>query len=108
MAGRPVMSEGRRHGVPSRRTLCVLLILLGLAISGVVAGTWSSSIRNLLSPIPDRGGVTDLGLTARNPHVSCSADLVTNPDKPGPGDPTQTFKASRRHNNSTPGGIPQR
>src|SRR2546422_701716 len=107
MAGRPVMSEGRRHGVPSRRTLCVLLILLGLAISGVVAGTWSSSIRNLLSPIPDRGSVTDLGLTSWNPHVSCSADLVTIRDVLGPAYPSQTVNGSRYQTNSTAGGIPQ-
>src|SRR2546422_741154 len=107
MAGRPVMSEGRRHGVPSRRTLCVLLILLGLAISGVVAGTWSSSIRNLLSPIPDRGSVTDLGLTSWNPHVSCSADRVTIRDVLGPAYPSQTVNGSRYQTNSTAGGIPQ-
>src|SRR3989441_1269739 len=107
MAGRPVMSEGRRHGFPSRRTLCVLLILLGLAISGVVAGTWSSSIRNFLSPIPDRGSVTDLGLTSWNPHVSCSADLVTIRDVLGPAYPTQTVNGSRYQTNSTAGGIPQ-
>ena len=107
MAGRPVMSEGRRHGFPSRRTLCVLLILLGLAISGVVAGTWSSSIRNLLSPIPDRGSVTDLGLTSWNPHVSCSADLVTIRDVLGPAYPSQTVNGSRYQTNSTAGGIPQ-
>src|SRR3989441_6036015 len=107
MAGRPVMSEGRRHGFPSRRTLCVLLILLGLAISGVVAGTWSSSIRNFLSPIPDRGSVTDLGLTSWNPHVSCSADLVTIRDVLGPAYPSQTVNGSRYQTNSTAGGIPQ-
>src|SRR5256885_14763119 len=105
MAGWPVMSEGRRHGVPSRRTLCVLLILLGLAISGVVAGTWSSSIREFLSPIPDRGGVTDLGLTSWNPPVSFSAGLVTIRGVLWPAHPSPTVNGSRYPTNSTAGGI---
>src|SRR3989440_8765279 len=107
MAGRPVIGERHGRWVLSRRTVGVLLLLLVLAISAVVAGPWSSSIRNLLSPSPDRGSVTDLGLTSWNPHVSCSADLVTIRDVLGPAYPTQTVNGSRYQTNSTAGGIPQ-
>src|SRR2546426_586380 len=107
MAGRPVIGERHGRWVLSRRTVGVLLLLLVLAISAVVAGPWSSSIRNLLSPTPDAGSVSDSGLTSWNPHVSCSADLVTIRDVLGPAYPSQTVNGSRYQTNSTAGGIPQ-
>src|SRR5256714_11175178 len=107
MAGRPVIGELHGRWVLSRRTVGVLLLLLVLAISAVVAGPWSSSIRNLLSPTPDAGSVSDSGLTSWNPHVSCSADLVTIRDVLGPAYPSQTVNGSRYQTNSTAGGIPQ-
>src|SRR2546427_114225 len=107
MAGRPVIGERHGRWVLSRRIVGVLLLLLVLAISAVVAGPWSSSIRNLLSPTPDAGSVSDSGLTSWNPHVSCSADLVTIRDVLGPAYPSQTVNGSRYQTNSTAGGIPQ-
>src|SRR2546428_4573991 len=107
MAGRPVIGERHGRWVLSRRTVGVLLLLLVLAISAVVAGPWSSSIRNLLSPTPDAGSVSDSGLTSWNPHVSCSADLVTIRDVLGPAYPSQTVNGSRYHTNSTARRMPQ-
>src|SRR5256714_2861329 len=105
MAGRPVIGERHGRWVLSRRTVGVLLLLLVLSISPVVAGPWSSSIRNLLSPTPAAGSVSDSGLTSWNPHVSCSADLVTIDDMLGPAYPPQTLNATRYQTNSTAGGT---
>ena len=100
---------GVRHqgGAASRRITCVLLLVLGLAISGLAAGLWSSSIQGGLSPISNPGRVTDSSLTSWNPNVSCSADLVTIRDVLGPAYPSQTVNGSRYQTNSTAGGIPQ-
>ena len=100
---------GARHqgGAASRRITCVLLLVLGLAISGLAAGLWSSSIHGGLSPISNPGRVTDSSLTSWNPNVSCSADLVTIRDVLGPAYPSQTVNGSRYQTNSTAGGIPQ-
>jgi fibronectin type 3 domain-containing protein len=81
--------------------------LLGFAIFGLLAGPWSASIQSGLSPISNPGRVTDSSLTSWNPHVSCSADLVTIRDVLGPAYPSQTVNGSRYQTNSTAGGIPQ-
>jgi len=85
----------------------VFLLVLGLAIAGLIAGPMASAIQSGLSPSSTPGSVTESGLTSWNPHVSCSADLVTIRDVLGPAYPTQTVNGSRYQTNSTAGGIPQ-
>ena len=98
---------GARHQRPAGRNATILLLLLGFAIFGLLAGPWSASIQSGLSPISSPGRVTDSSLTSWNPHVSCSADLVTIRDVLGPAYPSQTVNGSRYQTNSTAGGIPQ-
>src|SRR5205807_765017 len=74
---------------------------------GLIAGPMASAIQSGLSPSSTPGSVTESGLTSWNPHVSCSADLVTIRDVLGPAYPTQTVNGSRYQTNSTAGGIPQ-
>src|SRR5947199_3825661 len=107
MAGR--FSDGAWHRKPatSRRSVRVLLLVLGLAIAGLTAGPLASAIQSGLSPTSRPARVTESGLTSWNPHVSCSADLVTIRDVLGPAYPTQTVNGSRYQTNSTAGGIPQ-
>src|SRR5256885_1926352 len=95
-----------RRRATSRRSLLVLLLVLGLAIAGLIAGPLASAIQSGLSPTSGTARVTESGLTSWNPHVSCSADLVTIRDVLGPAYPTQTVNASRYQTNSTAGGIP--
>ena len=85
----------------------MFLLVLGLAIAGLIAGPMASAIQSGLSPSSTPGSVTESGLTSWNPHVSCSADLVTIRDVLGPAYPTQTVNGSRYQTNSTAGGIPQ-
>src|SRR5438309_3044673 len=107
------MTAGFPHGAwhrrraTSRRGLLVFLLVLGLAIAGLIAGPMASAIQSGLSPSSTPGSVTESGLTSWNPHVSCSADLVTIRDVLGPAYPTQTVNGSRYQTNSTAGGIPQ-
>jgi len=96
-----------RHRRPAGRNATILLLLLGFAIFGLLAGPWSASIQSGLSPISNPGRVTDSSLTSWNPHVSCSADLVAIRDVLGPAYPSQTVNGSRYQTNSTAGGIPQ-
>jgi fibronectin type 3 domain-containing protein len=98
---------GARHRRPAGRNATIFLLLLGFAIFGLLAGPWSASIQSGLSPISSPGRVTDSSLTSWNPHVSCSADLVTIRDVLGPAYPSQTVNGSRYQTNSTAGGIPQ-
>src|SRR5438093_2378263 len=107
MAGRFSDSAWHRKPATSRRSVRVLLLVLGLAIAGLIAGPLASAIQSGLSPTSSPARVTESGLTSWNPHVSCSADLVTIRDVPGPADPTQTVHGSRYQTNSTAGGIPQ-
>src|SRR5437773_1017267 len=107
MAGRFSDSAWHRKPATSRRSVRVLLLLLGLAIAGLIAGPWASAIQSGLSPTSSPARVTESGLTSWNPHVSCSADLVTIRDVLGPAYPTQTVNGSRYQTNSTAGGIPQ-
>src|SRR5256886_3606402 len=95
-----------RRRATSRRSLLVLLLVLGLAIAGLIAGPLASAIQSGLSPTSGPARVTESGLTSWNPHVSCSADLVTIRDVLGPAYPTQTVNGSRYQTNSTAGGIP--
>src|SRR6266567_8220949 len=99
--------ELHRRRATSRRSLLVLLLVLGLAIAGLIAGPLASAIQSGLSPTSSPAPVTESGLTSWNPHVSCSADLVTIRDVLGPAYPTQTVNGSRYQTNSTAGGIPQ-
>src|SRR6266581_770643 len=101
--------DGAWHQKPatSRRSVRVLLLVLALAIAGLFAGPLSSAIQSGLSPTSTPARVTESGLTSWNPHVSCSADLVTIRDVLGPAYPTQTVNGSRYQTNSTAGGIPQ-
>src|SRR5437870_264315 len=107
------MTAGFSHGAwhrrraTFRRSLLVLLLVLGLAIAGLIAGPLASAIQSGLSPTSSPARVTESGLTSWNPHVSCSADLVTIRDVLGPAYPTQTVNGSRYQTNSTAGGIPQ-
>src|SRR5437879_465912 len=107
------MTAGFSHGAwhrrraTFRRSLLVLLLVLGLAITGLIAGPLASAIQSGLSPTSSPARVTESGLTSWNPHVSCSADLVTIRDVLGPAYPTQTVNGSRYQTNSTAGGIPQ-
>src|SRR2546423_4796553 len=100
--------DGAWHGrrATSRRSLLVLLLVLGLAIAGLLAGPLASTIQSGLSPYSGPARVAESGLTSWNPHVSCSADLVTIRDVLGPAYPTQTVNGSRYQTNSTAGGIP--
>src|SRR5438874_1618060 len=107
MAGRFSDSAWHRKPATSRRSVRVLLLVLGLAIAGLIAGPLASAIQSGLSPTSSPARVTESGLTAWNPHVSCSADLVTIRDVLGPAYPTQTVNGSRYQTNSTAGGIPQ-
>src|SRR5256886_14342558 len=101
--------DGAWHRKPatSRRSMFVLLLVLGLAIAGLIAGPLASAIQSGLSPYSGPARVAESGLTSWNPHVSCSADLVTIRDVLGPAYPTQTVNGSRYQTNSTAGGIPQ-
>src|SRR5436309_1536840 len=105
MAGRFSDSAWHRKPATSRRSARVLV--LGLAIAGLIAGPLASAIQSGLSPTSSPARVTESGLTSWNPHVSCSADLVTIRDVLGPAYPTQTVNGSRYQTNSTAGGIPQ-
>src|SRR2546421_245521 len=105
-AGFPDGAWHRRRAT-SRRSLLVLLLVLGLAIAGLIAGPLASAIQSGLSPTSGPAPVAESGLTSWNPHVSCSADLVTIRDVLGPAYPTQTVNGSRYQTNSTAGGIPQ-
>src|SRR2546421_5279592 len=96
-----------RRRTTSRRSVLVLLLVLGLAIAGLMAGPLASAIQSGLSPTSGPAPVAESGLTSWNPHVSCSADLVTIRDVLGPAYPTQTVNGSRYQTNSTAGGIPQ-
>src|SRR5437660_2401835 len=107
MAGGFSDGAWRRKPATSRRSLVVLLLVLGLAIAGLFAGPLPSAIQSGLSPTSSPAGVTESGLTSWTPHVSCSADLVTIRDVLGPAYPTQTVNGSRYQTNSTAGGIPQ-
>src|SRR5438034_208072 len=107
MAGRFSDSAWHRKPATSRRSVRVLLLVLGLAIAGLIAGPLASAIQSGLSPTSSPARVTESGLTSWNPHVSCSADLVTIRDVLGPAYPTQTVNGSRYQTNSTAGGIPQ-
>src|SRR5437016_511469 len=107
MAGRFSDSAWHRKPATSRRSVRVLLLVLGLAIAGLIAGPLASAIQRGLSPTSSPARVTESGLTSWNPHVSCSADLVTIRDVLGPAYPTQTVNGSRYQTNSTAGGIPQ-
>src|SRR5947199_1079459 len=107
MAGRFSDSAWHRKPATSRRSARVLLLVLGLAIAGLIAGPLASCIQSGLSPTSSPARVTESGLTSWNPHVSCSADLVTIRDVLGPAYPTQTVNGSRYQTNSTAGGIPQ-
>src|SRR5438552_995254 len=107
MAGRFSDSAWHRKPATSRRSARVLLLVLGLAIAGLIAGPLASAIQSGLSPTSSPARVTESGLTSWNPHVSCSADLVTIRDVLGPAYPTQTVNGSRYQTNSTAGGIPQ-
>src|SRR5947208_159851 len=107
MAGRFSDSAWHRKPATSRRSVRVLLLVLGLAIAGLTAGPLASAIQSGLSPTSSPAPVTESGLTSWNPHVSCSADLVTIRDVLGPAYPTQTVNGSRYQTNSTAGGIPQ-
>src|SRR3989440_11066228 len=100
-------SAWHRRRATSRRSLLVLLLVLGLAIAALIAGPLASAIQSGLSPTSGPARVTESGLTSWNPHVSCSADLVTIRDVLGPAYPTQTVNGSRYQTNSTAGGIPQ-
>src|SRR2546421_4104735 len=99
--------ELHRRRTTSRRSLLVLLLVLGLAIAGLIAGPLASAIQSGLSPYSGPARVAESGLTSWNPHVSCSADLVTIRDVLGPAYPTQTVNGSRYQTNATAGGIPQ-
>ncbi|TLZ86118.1 MAG: fibronectin type III domain-containing protein [Methanobacteriota archaeon] len=107
MAGGFSDGAWRRKPATSRRNVRVLLLVLGLAIAGLLAGPLSSAMQSGLSPTTSPARVTESGLTSWNPHVSCSADLVTIRDVLGPAYPTQTVNGSRYQTNSTAGGIPQ-
>src|SRR2546429_20374 len=107
MAGGFSDGAWRRKPATSRRNVRVLLLVLGLAIAGLLAGPLSSAMQSGLSPTTSPARVTVSGLTSWNPHVSCSADLVTIRDVLGPAYPTQTVNGSRYQTNSTAGGIPQ-
>src|SRR5436190_237060 len=107
MAGRFSDSAWHRKPATSWRSARVLLLVLGLAIAGLIAGPLASAIQSGLSPTSSPARVTESGLTSWNPHVSCSADLVTIRDVLGPAYPTQTVNGSRYQTNSTAGGIPQ-
>src|SRR5947199_88454 len=107
MAGRFSDSAWHRKPATSRRSARVLLLVLGLAIAGLIAGPFASALLRGLSPTSSPARVTESGLTSWNPHVSCSADLVTIRDVLGPAYPTQTVNGSRYQTNSTAGGIPQ-
>src|SRR5947199_4514779 len=107
MAGRFSDSAWHRKPATSRRSVRVLLLVLGLAIAGLIAGPLASAIQSGLSPTSSPARVTESGLTSWNPHVSCSADLVPIRDVLGPAYPTQTVNGSRYQTNSTAGGIPQ-
>src|SRR5438034_981449 len=107
MAGGFSDGAWRREPATSRRNVRVLLLVLGLAIAGLLAGPLSSAMQSGLSPTTSPARVTESGLTSWNPHVSCSADLVTIRDVLGPAYPTQTVNGSRYQTNSTAGGIPQ-
>src|SRR5216117_2764666 len=107
MAGRFSDSAWHRKPATSRRSVRVLLLVLGLAIAGLIAGPLASAIQSGLSPTSSPARVTESGLTSWNPHVSCSADLVTIRDVLGPAYPSQTVNGSRYQTNSTAGGIPQ-
>src|SRR5213080_3617904 len=107
MAGRFSDSAWHRKPATSRRSARVLLLVLGLAIAGLIAGPLASAIQSGLSPTSSPARVTESGLTSWNPHVSCSADLVTIRDVLGPAYPTQTVNGSRYQTISTAGGIPQ-
>src|SRR5438046_9835059 len=107
MAGRFSDSAWHRKPATSRRSVRVLLLVLGLAIAGLIAGPLASAIQSGLSPTSSPARVTESGLTSWNPHVSCSADLVTIRDVLAPAYPTQTVNGSRYQPNSTAGGIPQ-
>src|SRR5205809_14047 len=107
MAGRFSDSAWHRKPATSRRSVRVLLLVLGLAIAGLIAGPLASAIQSGLSPTSSPARVTESGLTSWSPHVSCSADLVTIRDVLGPAYPTQTVNGSRYQTNSTAGGIPQ-
>src|SRR5256884_61471 len=100
-------SAWHRRRATSGRSVRVLLLVLGLAIAGLIAGPLASAIQSGLSPTSSPARVTESGLTSWNPHVSCSADLVTIRDVLGPAYPTQTVNGSRYQTNSTAGGIPQ-
>src|SRR5437879_6547552 len=107
MAGRFSDSAWHRKPATSRRSVRVLLLVLGLAIAGLIAGPLSSAIQSGLSPTSSPARVTESGLTSWNPHVSCSADLVTIRDVLGPAYPTQTVNGSRYQTNSTAGHPPR-
>src|SRR5256884_188853 len=107
MAGGFSDGAWRRKPATSRRSVRVLLLVFGLAIAGLLAGPLSSAMQSGLSPTTSPTRVTESGLTSWNPHVSCSADLVTIRDVLGPAYPTQTVNGSRYQTNSTAGGIPQ-
>src|SRR5437763_3442387 len=107
MAGRFSDSAWHRKPATSRRSVRVLLLVLGLAIAGLIAGPLHSAIQSGLSPTSSPARVTESGLTSWNPHVFCSAVLVTIRDVLGPAYPTQTVNGSRYQTNSTAGGIPQ-
>src|SRR5437660_955282 len=107
MAGRFSDSAWHRKPATSRRSVRVLLLVLGLAIAGLIAGPLASAIQSGLSPTTSPTRVTESGLTSWTPHLSCSADLVTIRDVLGPAYPTHTVNGSRYQTNSTAGGIPQ-
>src|SRR5437016_9019235 len=107
MAGGFSDGAWRRKPATSRRNVRVLLLVLGLAIAGLLAGPLSSAMQSGLSPTSSPARVPECGLTSWNPHGSCSADLVTIRDVLGPAYPTQTVNGSRYQTNSTAGGIPQ-
>src|SRR5438105_12571307 len=107
MAGRFSDSAWHRKPATSRRSVRVLLLVLGLAIAGLIAGPLASAIQSGLSPTSSPARVTESGLTSWNPHVSCSAGLVTIGDVLGPAYPPQTVTASRTQPTRTRGAIPQ-
>src|SRR5438046_2785595 len=101
MAGRFSDSAWHRKPATSRRSVRVLLLVLGLAIAGLIAGPLASAIQSGLSPTSSPARVTESGLTSWNPHVSCSADLVTIRDFLGPAYPTQTVNVTRYQSNGS-------
>src|SRR5438132_9149651 len=93
-AGFPDGAWHRRRAT-SRRSLLVLLLVLGLPIAGLIAGPLASAIQSGLSSSSGPARVTESGHTSWNPPVSCSADHVTIRYLVGPAYSTQTGNGSR-------------